>query len=39
VTIGKGHYEPSKGISFVIEAFWKDPSGRKQSLKKTMVYK
>jgi|GEM_PF-4169854 len=39
VTIAQGKYDPSKGISFVIEALWKDPSGRNQSQKKTMTYK
>jgi hypothetical protein len=39
VTIAQGKFDPSKGISFVIEAFWKDPSGRSQSQKKTMDYR
>jgi len=38
VTIAQGKFDPSKGLSFVIEALWKDPKGRNQSQKKTMTY-
>lgn len=38
VTIAQGTFDPSKGISFIVEAVWKDPIGRKQTQKKTMIY-
>lgn len=38
VIISHANFDPSKGISFEIEAIWKDPSGRNQKQKRTMTY-
>jgi hypothetical protein len=39
VLIGHGTYDRATGISFDIEAVWKDPDGRSQKRKRTMTYK
>lgn len=38
VLIAKANFDRATGISFEIEAAWKDPSGRNQKKKRTMTY-